>query len=192
MSNERVLCTFLGGIKRDQIHDLNRLFKWDAPQGKFVPDAAALPDVAKNIGDMIGYLNKAEREQYPDGGPPVPTPEPFVPLKEFKPGDPRFVFTSQRTPVSAIPFHLPATWSDPWGKAAASENGTGGTGFSEAAISTTPGDMTGFTGSGSNLTIDFKMGEGIFQPGALVYYNHRMGDGHAPRGTGFSVEFPKP
>lgn len=125
--------------------------------------------------------------------PPNPTPDPFVVLQEFKPGDPRFVFTSQTTPVSAIPFRIAADAQPGWhGSASAAEFGTGGTGFAQAQISATPGDMAGAQGSGSNLTIDFFVGTGSAQPGALLYYNHRMAEGNAPRGTGFSVEFPKP
>lgn len=81
MSEQRVICTYLGGIKREQIHDLNRLFRYDTASKTFVPDPAALADVAKNIGNLIGYLNKAEAEQYPSGGqPPV---DPADPLARF-------------------------------------------------------------------------------------------------------------
>ncbi len=189
MSDERVICTYLGGVKRDQIHQLKKLYVWDEASQTFIPQPDVFfadPTIAADMGDLIGYLNMQEVEQYPENGS-------YVTLKEFKPGDPRFTFTSQRSPISATPFRLPMTWSDPWGFAAAAEYESGGTGFAEMTISVAPGDMTGqISAGGSNLTIDFKMGEGIYQPGALVHANHRMASGNAPRGTGFSVEFPKP
>lgn len=74
MAEQRVTCTYLGGIKRIQIYDLNRLYA----------DATVYEEVRKNIGDLVGYLNLQDSEQYPPVPVPGPDPDPTDPLSGFR------------------------------------------------------------------------------------------------------------
>jgi len=68
MSNDRVLAD----VKRDHIHLMNTLFRWDGSKWVAQPDVFFnTPGIEVDMGNFVGALNKSEREQYP---PPVPPP----------------------------------------------------------------------------------------------------------------------
>jgi hypothetical protein len=74
MSDERTTAS----VKRDHITLMNRLFRWDATANKWVAQPEvffSIPNIAVDMGNFVGALNKYDREQYPAPGdlPPPPT-----------------------------------------------------------------------------------------------------------------------
>ena len=81
MSNERVTAS----VKRDHIHLMNRLFKWDETTQKWVAQPEVFfstPNIAVDMGNFVGALNWYEHEQYPDA--PIPDPIPTDPAQSIR------------------------------------------------------------------------------------------------------------
>lgn len=79
MSDERVTAS----VKRDHIHLMNKLFKWDDKLNKWVaqPDVFFnTPDIEIHMGNFVGALNYFENQQYPE----VVTPPPQSTVQDFR------------------------------------------------------------------------------------------------------------
>ena len=143
-----------------------------------VPTAQELAD----LGNLAGALNYWAAE------PVITLPVSILP--EFVDGAPRFVFGCTATEISAIPFNVkpgPYTATSMI-VATAAEYQWGGTAFASAAINRVPGDMTGAQTANSSLMV---VRDAATDGDGLWYYNIVLAPGSQPRGTGFSVTFPR-
>lgn len=101
----------------------------------------------------------------------------------------RYVYAASADYVLAIPFDVPEPASLPANfSGTGSEYQWGGTALWQAALSRTPGDMTGAMGGSSVIEVsrDFAPGDA-----GRWYYNCRLDPGHADRGTSFSWRPPR-
>ncbi len=87
MSTERVNVS----VKRDHIHLMNKLFKWEPSLNKFVAQPNVffnIPNLEADMGDFVGALNYFENQQYPA---PAPAPDPStntpIVVKDFRTND---------------------------------------------------------------------------------------------------------
>ena len=144
-----------------------------------VPTAQELAD----LGNLAGALNYWAGQATPS------LPVQIAP--EFVDGAPRYVGSTYSDMIVAIPFRIPAQWTQTaTGMASAAEYGWGGTRHHYMNLSRTAGDMV-VQSSGLQVTLFYEAGKD-FQAGELVYANiwHSAAD-PAPCGMGFSVTFPR-
>lgn len=133
---------------------------------------ALTPQEYTAMSDLAGALNYWAA-QAPEV-PVVVTPEVMEP-------DKRYVFTASADHITAIPFTIPEGSGMFSGTAA--EYGSGGTALARAAINREAGDMNGWTGGGSAIEV---WRDARVDGAGLWYYNIRLDEGSADRGTGFS------
>lgn len=141
------------------------------------------PQELTALGDLSGCLNAAKA---------AALDLPVDVLPEVTPMDPQVVFTAQPDRIVAIPFRITTgpLGGSPDGYASSAEF-QAGTALRKAALSQSPGDLTGVVrGQGAQVTLDFSVGVGPFLPGSLWFYNCVIAEGGPPTRSRLFIAFP--
>lgn len=144
----------------------------------------------RGMSDLAGALNYWAAQAAP--APPVPPPvgAEVVVLDVVVEPDKRVLFTASASYVTAIPFDVPAGpyHITPMFSGTAAEYAWGGMAFAHAALSRTPGDLTGASGGMSSIEV-WRNAE-VDGPGRW-FYNIQLIEGSQDRGSGFSWRAPR-
>ena len=183
LSDERVTAS----VKRDHIHLMNRLFRWDEATQKWVaqPDVFfGTPNIEVDMGNFVGALNWYEHEQYPSTGggtDPVPagTFGPVIVADQMFSNEQALVKDVTVAHLFAVPCVLPA---GPWARSVRldmsssefqSQPTTHQVCFSRVAGDFTTMGKTGGEGNSPTAHIDDLVAAG-FKPDETVYFNLRF------------------